>query len=461
MELAPEFISQIKSLLPDEADALLGALSHDDATVSLRVNPARGALVPAALERVPWCDLGAYLDGRHQFTFDVDFQSGRYYVQDASSMFIHHVISSLVKTPVRYLDLCAAPGGKTTAALSSLPAGSLVVANEIVPQRARVLRGNIVKWGYSQCIVTSNSPADYSRLTHFFDVIAADVPCSGEGMFRKDDEAVAQWSPALVSQCAERQRMIVDEAWQALRPGGLFIYSTCTYNRSENEDIVEYLVNKYGAESVQVPVDASWKIHPAVNSICHCYRFMPHMTRGEGLFMSVLRKPDDELVRNVMKAKKQRSGKAKGYVLPRGVESWLNNAADFNITENEGNIVAVPTAIAVESAFLESSLNVIKSGVMLGTVKGKNCLPSHTLALSLDLNRDAFAQCEVDYAQAITFLRGEAMTVDAQRGYVLLTHRGIPLGFVNNLGNRANNILPKSMRILSQHVPDEEPIVLK
>ena len=189
-------------------------------------------------------------------------------------MFIAHVIKQFIHEPVRYLDLCAAPGGKTTAALQALPQGSLVVANEIVPPRARVLADNVIRWGNPYCVVTSNAPAQVGKLTHFFDVIAADVPCSGEGMMRKDDEAVAQWSPALVEQCAQRQREILTDVWPALRHGGLLIYSTCTYNRQENEEMADFIVKELGATSLEVPIEPNWNIHPAIGSDCHCYRFM-------------------------------------------------------------------------------------------------------------------------------------------------------------------------------------------
>ena len=247
MNLSQAFIEQLRGLLPAEWEALAQAITSTEPSVAVRVNEARGAAVPADACRVPWCGPGFYLQDRPTFTFDTDWHAGRYYVQDASSMFIAHVIRSLVHEPVRYLDLCAAPGGKTTAALQALPPYSMVVANEIVPPRARVLTDNVIRWGTPRCVVTSNAPAHFGKMTHFFDVIAADVPCSGEGMMRKDDEAVAQWSPALVEQCAQRQREILTDVWQALRPGGLLIYSTCTYNRQENEQMADFIVSELGA----------------------------------------------------------------------------------------------------------------------------------------------------------------------------------------------------------------------
>jgi len=273
MNLPETFIEQLRDLLPSEWESLVKTISTTEPSVAVRVNHARGVVVPEGSRCVPWCDEGFYTDGRPAFTFDTDWHGGRYYVQDASSMFISHVIRHLVHEPVRYLDLCAAPGGKTTAAIQALPPRSLVVANEIMPLRARVLSDNVVRWGNPRCVVSSNAPAHVGKLTHFFDVIAADVPCSGEGMMRKDDEAVAQWSPELVEQCAQRQREILMDVWQALRPGGMLIYSTCTYNRQENEEIADFIVNELGADSLAVPIEPSWNIHAAIGSDCHCYRY--------------------------------------------------------------------------------------------------------------------------------------------------------------------------------------------
>jgi len=330
------------------------------------VNDGRGiSLSDDAVGRVPWCTTGRYLKERMPFTFDVDFQTGRYYVQDASSMFIHHVIKHVVKEPVRYLDLCAAPGGKTTTAISALPADSMVVANEIMPARARVLHENIVKWGSPRCIVTNNAPHDLGKLHHFFDVVATDVPCSGEGMMRKDEEARNQWSPALVKQCAALQKSIIADIWQALRPGGVLIYSTCTYNREENEEMVEHIVEQYGAESVEIPVEADWHIHPAIDSPYHCYRFMPHRTNGEGLFMAVLRKPDDER-RAELRAKKSKGAKAKAIPVPRGVDAWLNSPKHYALSVANDEVVAIPADIAPLMP-LFADLRVLQAGQSAST----------------------------------------------------------------------------------------------
>lgn len=468
MNLNEDFIAQINSLLPsDEASAMLHAIKSSEPVISVRFNDSKGFLPPASLERVPWCETGAYLSQRQQFTFDPHFHAGSYYVQDASSMFIYHAIKSLVNKPVTYLDLCAAPGGKTTAALQALPKGSIVVANEIVAARAQVLRENIIKWGNDNCIVTNDSPRALGTLENAFDVIAADVPCSGEGMFRKDDEAVAQWSPQLVAQCAARQREILRDIWPALKPGGLLIYSTCTYNLDENELMVAYIARELGASFVEIPVESSWHITGDLsgNNI-PCYRFMPHKTRGEGLFLCVLRKMHNAQC-SILNAQFKPS-KQKQHItsrIPKEVATWING--NYEISEQNGIIIATKTEIGERNSEIGggvsgslsshlSTLHIIKGlNLEIGTIKGNKIIPSHQLAMSPLLRDSAFEKCEVDYFTAIAYLRGESITINAPRGFVLITYQSAVLGFVNNLGNRANNLYPKSWRILSTRLPDK------
>lgn len=454
MNLPEAFIEQLQGLMPDEWERLAVAITSSEPSVAVRVNAARGVRVPDGARRVAWCDQGFYTEGRPSFTFDPDWHAGRYYVQDASSMFIAHVIKHFIHEPARYLDLCAAPGGKTTAAIQALPHQSLVVANEIVPPRARVLADNVIRWGNTRCVVTCNAPAQIGKFTHFFDVIAADVPCSGEGMMRKDDEAVAQWSPDLVRQCALRQREILTDAWQALRPGGLFIYSTCTYNRQENEEIADFIVQQLGATSLEVPVEASWNIHPAIGSNAHCYRFMPHRVDGEGLFMAVFRK-DGNAPRQDVRIKEKNAKK-----VDEMGKNWLSAPEEYIIGQQGDLSVAVPQDIRREVAALRDSLNVLHAGVELATVMGRKTVPHHALAMSLARAKDAFPTCEIDYPTALRYLRGESITIDAPRGHVLIAYRDAVLGFANNLGNRANNLYPKPLRILSTHTPDTQPVVI-
>lgn len=288
-----EFLIQTRQVMGDDRfDRFMQALGEEP-SVSVRVNPlkAGGAVVEG--ERVPWCPTGYYLSARPNFTFDPLLHAGAYYVQEASSMFVDLVLRQHVDRPVAMLDLCAAPGGKSTAARAALPEGSVLVSNEPVRQRASILLENITKWGWPDSYVTSYYPQAFVKAKARFDVILCDVPCSGEGMFRKDPKAQAEWSPKNVEKCWQLQREIVADAWQCLSDGGLLIYSTCTFNLKENEENVRWMVEELGAEVLPVATEAEWGITGSLLAGFSepVYRFIPGFTRGEGLFVAVMRKP--------------------------------------------------------------------------------------------------------------------------------------------------------------------------
>jgi len=458
--LPEEFIRQIGSYDAPVLRGLCEALASAAPVVSVRVNPLKGVSVPQEADTVPWCSDGFYLDKRENFTFDPALHQGLYYVQDASSMIIGHIAARLADgRAVRYLDACAAPGGKTTAVLSVLPAGSLVVANEFVPMRATVLAGNLARWGAAGVVVSRGDTARLRRLGGFFDIIAADVPCSGEGMMRKDPVAVAQWSRGLVNECVARQREIIGNLWEALRPGGYLVYSTCTFNTQENEQMLSYIADTFGAESVELHLD---ELFPGVSTgilggAPPCYRFMPHLVRGEGLFVGVLRKPGDSEA-----APMSGYGRQKRPVVDKALAGTvlrcISDSGDFSVESDAAgaDIRVVAKSQLPEIAALEKALDVVSAGVMAGTVKGRDFIPSQQLALSTVLAPDAFPTVEVDYRTAIAYLRREAVSLpaDTPKGIVLLTHCFRPLGFVKHLGNRSNNLYPQSWRILSAHVPD-------
>lgn len=427
-------------------DALPRVLESEP-SVSVRYNPGKGIAPAVGADIVPWCADGCYLADRPAFTLDPALHQGLYYVQDASSMFISHVVRHLTADgqPVRYLDACAAPGGKTTAAIASLPEGSLVVANEYVASRASVLRENLAKWGMP-CVVKQGDTSRFAADGAMFDIIAADVPCSGEGMMRKDSRAVEQWTPALVKECAARQRQIIDNLWPALAPGGYMIYSTCTFNRTENEEMIQYMIDRYGAEPTAIPVESSWGILPAIGDKFPAYRFIPGAVRGEGLFMAVVRKPLSADAAGHSRQKKDRAKKdsrRKPVAVPTGVAGWLLPEASAELTvDDDGMVKAVfpcrwpdfPYRIRMDVAIL----------------KGRDTVPTQDLAMSCWLNKAAFSTCEVDKDTALDYLRVQAVTLpDATpRGIVLLTCGGHPLGFVKNIGSRANNLYPRAWRIL-------------
>lgn len=464
--LPPSFVEEIRSLLgQEEAARLLDALQGEPA-VSIRINQGKTSMTPPDASPVPWCPTGFYLKERPVFTLDPLLHLGGYYVQEAASMFLHHVLTRCTgREPVRMLDLCAAPGGKSTLACSALPAGSLLVANEVMKNRVSVLAENLTKWGKTEVVVTNNDPANFTTLGPVFDIILVDAPCSGEGMFRKDPVAVKEWSPENVDMCVRRQRRILADIWPCLRPGGLFIYSTCTYNIKENEEQVRWLCDEWGAESLPVAdVPDEWGITGNLLSgeTFPVYRFLPHRTRGEGLFMAVLRKPDDNEAEDARPSTRRDKAKDRGkrsQVLPRDL---VDRALDW-LEEGEGTLEAVTSGMTLSAvprahaAFihqLRTSLRVVQAGITLGEAKGRDLIPAHALAMSTALRHDAFPRVEVDLAQAIAYLRREAITLSdgTPRGFVLLTWQGLPLGFVKNLGTRANNLYPSEWRIRMQNV---------
>lgn len=313
MNLPAEFAARTRSLLGEEEYRLLENALQGEAPVSIRVN--RGKCdEPVAGVPVLWSASGTYLAKRPTFTFDPLFHAGCYYVQEASSMFVEQVLRTYASRPVVMLDLCAAPGGKSTNARSVLPEGSLLVANEVMRNRVQVLAENLVKWGDAGVVVTHNDPADFTGLAGVFDVVLTDVPCSGEGMFRKDAVAVEEWSVDNVRICWQRQRRILSDVWPSLKPGGLLIYSTCTYNREEDEDNVDWIARELGVEVLEVPVQPEWGIAGNLaGSGFPVYRFLPHHTRGEGFFLAVLRKNGEAGDGDASEERTgARKGKAKG-----------------------------------------------------------------------------------------------------------------------------------------------------
>ena len=360
--------------------------------------------------RVPWCSTGYYLDERPDFTLDPLFHAGAYYVQEASSMFVEQALKQC-GAPKLVLDLCAAPGGKSTLLRSLLPDDALLVCNEPIKARANVLMENIIKWGHEGCFVSCNYPRDFQQLRDMFDVVLVDAPCSGEGMFRKEQAAIDMWSPANVEECASRQRDIVETVWPALKSGGYLIYSTCTYNTHENEENVRHFCDTLGAELVEIPVASDWHITGSLLKGFDgpVYRFLPHKTRGEGFFLALIRKSQESRV----KGRESRVESQESRVLKR----------------------------------LTKALYPLYMGEPQYEKKGNKQIPHHALAMSRHLAKDAYPTVELGLDDALRYLRREALRIDAPRGYVLVTYDGLPLGFVNNVGNHANNLYPAEWRI--------------
>lgn len=463
MSLPKDFIIRTKALLGNEYPAFEEALSGE-APISVRLNTAK-PFEQSLDTPVQWAANGYYLPKRPTFTFDPLFHAGAYYVQEASSMFLEQALKAVAgDEPLACLDLCAAPGGKSTLLRAALPEGSLLVSNEVIQSRSNILSENITKWGHPACIVTNSDPVQIGEMGALFDVIVTDVPCSGEGMFRKDSDSTDEWSVANVDLCAGRQRRIIRDIWPALKPGGYLIYSTCTYNLDENEENIEWIRNEFDAIPVSVPTQANWGIKGALKYDNPVYRFMPHVTRGEGFFLAVLQKPETADAHEPVlsggrskKKDKKGGGKNQPLPLPAVAKTWLQNSADYEYEVKGASVFAFPAEHKDVLNYLFTGLKIVSAGILVGEIKGKDLIPAQSLALSTALDAEAFNTCEVTRELAIAYLKKEALVLDADlpKGYLLLTYKQIPIGFVKHLGNRANNLYPQEWRIRTTYLPDE------
>lgn len=409
-----DFLNQFHDMPGVDAAAFAEAMLLPPA-VSLKINRRKLSDVDEAgygeLEQVAWCRSGYYLDERPNFTLNPLLHAGAFYVQDASSMVYEEMVRSLAEQgalPRRaaVLDLCAAPGGKSTSIINALDDESFLLANEFVPQRATILKENLLKWGFPNIMVTNSPTSRIASLGESFHLVAVDAPCSGEGMMRKDPKAVEQWSPALVRQCAALQRDILADAVGVLLPGGFLIYSTCTFNRLEDEDQLLWLRDEMGLEILDPLPAGDFNILGSVVPEVKALRFMPHVTRGEGLFVALLRKPGE---------------------LPSDRDPKL------------------PTRI-------RSTAKVILDGIPQTIMKGKVEIPASESVLATDFDPASYPIAEVDRETALRYLRHEAITLSGNmpRGYVVISYGGHPLGLVKNIGNRANNLYPAAWRIRQQ-----------
>lgn len=462
--LPDEFTAMLAAMGPDYA-ALADVLTGEPAPAAIRLNAGKPSAPPAGGVPVPWCPGGYLLPERPRFTLDPALHQGLYYVQDSSSMAHGEAVAAAVaalgeatRRPLRYLDACAAPGGKTVCAIDRLPTDAFIVANEFDPRRAAVLVENLAKHGSGRAVVTRGDASAISGPEAFFDIIAADVPCSGEGMMRKEEAAAAQWSPGLVASCAALQRRIVDNLWPMLRPGGCLIYSTCTFNRSENESVVQHVIDELGAEALPVAALGRPEIASTAGAAFPAYRFLPGRVRGEGQFIALLRKPGDNTDAEKPSRKPPKAGKSakNGRPQPAVIDIGSLLRGDWILDPASDEPIAVPGNHLADLATVRSSFHVLSAGIPLGTVKGRDFVPLQLLALARDLQPTAFPRICVDLPTALDYLRRQAVALPdgTPRGIVLLCHASpgsvaYPLGFVKNLGSRANNLYPAPWRILS------------
>lgn len=412
------FRKQMEELLGENYECFREAMNHSPET-SIKINIRKcqnpEELGYGSLEPVKWCPSGFYLSERPLFTANPLLHAGVFYVQDASSMIYEEVVRRIIpmvldtSSEPRVLDLCAAPGGKTTSIINALPDNAFVVANEYVPNRAAILKENLLKWGFPNIAITNSPTTNIACLEEEFDLVAVDAPCSGEGMMRKDDTAVNQWGEGLQNQCASLQKEIIRDAFKTLKPGGFLIYSTCTFNRKEDEEIAQFIADELDMVPLNMDFPEDWGIERGIDTDIPCYRFMPHITRGEGLFLAVFRKEGD---------------------YPQALQTTLN----------------------AFTKLLKSNTKVISIGIPKSIEKGKISVPASESVLATDYDNEQFPSVNLSIDEARAYLRHEALRLpdSTPKGYVTVKFQGHPLGLVKNIGSRANNMYPSNWKIRMQ-----------
>lgn len=398
--------------------------------------------------QVPWASQGYYLQERPFFTFEPLLHAGAFYVQEASSMFLEQAVRQCcdLSSSLVVLDLCAAPGGKSTHLLSLLSPESVLVSNELIRQRAAILEENLVKWGSANSIITNNDPRDFSGIGPVFDLVVIDAPCSGSGMFRKDPGAITGWSTDLVNLCSQRQQRILADVWTALKEDGVLVYSTCSYSVEENEQIADFIMSTLGAESLTIAISEDWNIvhSKSAQQQANGYRFYPDKTKGEGFYLAAFKKTaaNDGMPRSKTKPKWEAVAKN----IRNALSSWIN-MEDLVVVNSNENLLAIP--VATEKCLqLLTSLYIRKAGICLGKWAGKDLVPDHALALSQLLVK-GLPVLELDREKSLRYLRKEEIDAgNTARGWVMVQFKGQTLGWIKQLGNRSNNYYPKEWRIL-------------
>ncbi|MFN0175925.1 MAG: methyltransferase RsmF C-terminal domain-like protein [Saprospiraceae bacterium] len=457
--LPPPFIRQMQALLGTEWPLLEAALQTPP-PVSIRLNPRKALVnghwtldnghwtldVGHSRSSVPWHPHGIYLHERPVFTLDPTFHAGAYYVQEASSMFIYEALRQTVdfSKPLKVLDLCAAPGGKSTLMADLLAPDSLLISNETIRPRTASLRENLERWGNPNVAVTSGEVEELAALEGWFDVVLADAPCSGEGLFRKDPDAMREWSLPQVEFCAGRQKRILSAAVQALKPGGILLFSTCTYNAQENTENARWLAQTFDLQAVAMDIPGEWGI---VQSELGC-QFYPHKVQGEGFYLAVFRKTAGEVKKHTPAAMYKSIKPLSKHLVPAAA-AWLSPKVEarFFLTPS-GEVLALPAVLEPDFLLLDKFLKTKWFGVNIGEFKGKDFIPSHALALSLWASPDLPA-VDLSREQALLFLKKETFDPPsgAPLGWTLARYKGLNLGWLKILPNRLNNYLPQERRI--------------
>ena len=449
MNLPEKLLQSLEAIKGFDREAFEKVHASGEQVTSIRINPQKlseASQVPSTGgdlgEAVPWTEYGYYLNQRPSFTFDPLFHAGCYYVQEASSMFLEQAFKQTVDLSrrLRILDLSAAPGGKSTHIQSLISKDSLLVSNEVIRSRANILKDNIAKWGSDNVVVTNNDPKSFARLENYFDAIIVDAPCSGSGLFRRDEKAIDEWSENSVHLCSQRQQRILADVWPALKKNGVLIYSTCSYSNDENENIVQWMTAELPIAHCPLPIDNSWGIIETENG----YRFWPDKVKGEGFFIACMRKlGGEDKVEIKVKKKIEIVSKKEMEV----VKYWIK-ATDHQFLKIGNVVYAVPKGLSTDIDFLLSNLQIISFGTMVGELVRDKLIPAHALAMS-NLISDHVERIELNYEQAIDYLKKKDLReINRDKGWKLVTYKNYPLGWINILSNRINNYYPRELRIL-------------
>jgi 16S rRNA C967 or C1407 C5-methylase (RsmB/RsmF family)/NOL1/NOP2/fmu family ribosome biogenesis protein len=467
VQLPRPLLDSLKETIGFDKEAFEKVHASGEQITSIRINPTKLSMIdgewsgkgpthhsPPATH-IPWSQYGYYLDFRPSFTFDPLFHAGCYYVQEASSMFLEQALRQTIdlSQPLKILDLSAAPGGKSTHIQSLMSKDSLLVSNEVIRSRANVLKDNIIKWGSENVVVTNNDPRDFARLENYFDVIVVDAPCSGSGLFRRDPEAINEWSLNNVALCSQRQQRILADAWPALKKDGILIYSTCSYSKEENEEILDWMVGQLRVPSslamtgYKLQFGEEFGIVETVSaSGAVGYRFWPDKVKGEGFFIACFRKEDGEDSERV-KARSNATMVSKNELTV--IDKWVKTEG-LRFIKHENTVYAWPDMLVNDMNFILSDLRVIYSGVRVGELIRDKVVPDHALAMS-GLLTNTVVKTELNYEQAIQYLQRKDIQVETkEKGWQLVTYRGHSLGWINALANRINNYYPKELRILKE-----------
>lgn len=456
MKLPVKFLDRMQSLLGDEFDAFQKAIELP-VPVSVRINPKKNTTPFEGSSNIPWCDKAYFLKERPAFVFDPYFHCGSYYVQESSSIVLDHLIRSSVdlNQPIAALDLCASPGGKSTLTASLLNDDSFLLSNELVGSRARVLEENLIRWGQTNTYVSNNHSRDFKALKSFFDLIVLDAPCSGEGMFRKHQLSIDQWSNNKIDSLATIQAELLEEMAALLKPNGVIIYSTCTHSLEENENnVAAFLNNNEEFELVNIPVPEEWGFSNQIAKehfpeLPHQYRAFFHKAKGEGFFFSVLRKKEDSSMGKYKKPKKTNTPlKPLDQKFIKEVSKYIEQPENYEYRTKVMDVYAIPKSSFKQMEILNAHLRLIKPGLLIGQTKGKNFVPSIDLALSEAVNKELLT-IKVNKDDAIKYYKGLNPEIEfsGEQGWYIIQFDGNNLGWAKVLKNRINNHLPKSWKI--------------